>query len=160
MLTERSWRGLLLAGEPAAVVGTYGKGRVAYLPIDVDRRHLREPEPASAELVARLVRWTAAGPGPVEWEGDGRVGAYLYRQGATRILHLLNFSGDNGDSMMDGAVPSGPVTIHLHGLELPAITVQSRVHEDERRLAVTDGHASWSVDSLDEHDLWVIRPTA
>ena len=50
------------SGEPAAVVGTYGKGRVAYLPIDVDRRHLREPEPASAELVARLVRWTAAGP--------------------------------------------------------------------------------------------------
>ena len=96
----------------------------------------------------------------MEWEGDGRVGAYLYRQGATRILHLLNFSGDNGDSMMDGAVPSGPVTIHLHGLELPAITVQSRVHEDERRLAVTDGYASWSVDSLDEHDLWVIRPTA
>ena len=121
------------AGEAAAVVGTYGKGRVAYLPIDVDRRHLREPEPASAELVAQLVRWSGGAPAPVEWESDGRVGAYLYRQGVTRILHLLNFSGDNGDSMMDGPVPSGPVTVRLHGLEFAC---RHRAVKGPRRRAV------------------------
>jgi hypothetical protein len=146
--------------EPAVILGEYGAGRVAYLPVDLDRRYLRSPEPAHAVLIGQIADWCAGVPRPLSWESEGRVGAYLYSQQEGHILHLLNFSGENGESMMDAFVPSGAVTVRVRGLEPGQVRARSRVRDDERVLTVVDGAVSWTVESFDEHDLWDLRPLA
>lgn len=144
--------------EPAAILGQYGAGRVAYLPVDIDRRYLHSPQPAHADLIGNLVDWCSPQRRALSWESEGRVGAYLYAQRDGRILHLLNFSGDNGGSMMEGSVPSGEVTVRVEGFPPGEVRARSRVRDDERTLAVVDGAVTWAVDSFDEHDVWELRP--
>jgi hypothetical protein len=98
---------------PCLIVGTFGRGRVAFMPNDLDHRYLDDPHPDQALLIGNLLRWCAGeGPLPVEFDGPGFVGAYLYRKNGAFLVHLLNGSGiDNGEQIAERAYPVGPLKV-------------------------------------------------
>ena len=57
-----------------------GRGRVAYLPADLDRCFGRDRIPDHGRLIANLVRWASRRPMPLEVEGPGLLDVHLYRQ--------------------------------------------------------------------------------
>ncbi|HEV2126552.1 MAG TPA: alpha-amylase family protein, partial [Chloroflexota bacterium] len=86
--------------------GEQGRGRVAYLPAEVDRVHWRLNQPDHAHLLASLTRWVAQEDLPVQVEGSGYVDVHAYVQGGEQpargsgdlsradrlIVHLVNLS--------------------------------------------------------------------
>jgi uncharacterized membrane protein len=100
---------------PCLIVGTFGRGRVAFMPNDLDHRYLDDPHPDQALLIGNLLRWCAGeGPLPVEFDGPGFVGAYLYRKNGAFLVHLLNGSGiDNGEQIAERAYPVGPFKVRV-----------------------------------------------
>ncbi len=101
-------------GIPGLVVGMYGKGRVVFLPADLDRRYGLEPLPDHARLLGNLLRWAAGEHIPFTVEGPGFIGSYLYRQDGRLILHLVNGTGtDNGDEISDRYFPVGPLKVRV-----------------------------------------------
>src|SRR4029077_9069484 len=71
-------------------------------------------QPAYATLLGNLVKWCARDFSPLEVEGPGYVGAYLYRKEDRLILHLLNGTGvDNGNESSDRTHPTGPLRIRV-----------------------------------------------
>jgi hypothetical protein len=100
---------------PCLIVGTFGRGRVAFMPNDLDHRYLDDPHPDQALLIGNLLRWCAGeGPLPVEFDGPGYVGAYLYRKNGVSLVHLLNGSGvDNGEQIAERAYPVGPLKVRV-----------------------------------------------
>ncbi len=69
-----------------------GRGRVAYLPADLDRRFSREYLPDHGDLLANLVRWAVRDDVPLRVEGPGLVDCQLYRQPGRLILHVVNLT--------------------------------------------------------------------
>jgi len=99
---------------PALIVGQYGLGRVAYLPVDLDRRYGTDPNPDHALLLGNLLKWCAGDTLPFEIDGPGDVGAYLYRQSNRFVMHIVNGSGiDNGDEIAEQYFPTGPLRIRV-----------------------------------------------
>jgi len=100
---------------PCLIVGTFGRGRVAFMPNDLDHRYLDDPHPDQVLLIGNLLRWCAGeGPLPVELEGPGYVGAYLYRKNGASLVHLLNGSGiDNGEQIAERGYPVGPLKVRV-----------------------------------------------
>jgi hypothetical protein len=68
------------------------RGRIAFLPADLDRRFARDHLPDHGDLLANLVRWTARGRIPLVVEGPGLMDCHLYRQPGRLILHLVNLT--------------------------------------------------------------------
>jgi len=97
------------------IVGTFGRGRVAFMPNDLDPRYLDDPYPDQALLIGNLLRWCAGeGPLPVELDGPGYVGAYLYRKNGASLVHLLNgFGIDNGEQIAERGYPVGPLKVRV-----------------------------------------------
>jgi hypothetical protein len=78
---------------PALVLATArGRGRVAYLPADLDRCFGRDRIPDHARLLANLVRWASRRPMPVSVEGPGLLDVHLYRQPGRLVLHVVNLT--------------------------------------------------------------------
>jgi len=143
------------SARPCLIVGTYGRGRVAYLPIDLDRRYLDDPNPDQARLLGNLLRWCAGGNIPLEIEGPGYVGGYLYRKGGASILHLLNGSGvDNGEEMTDRTYPVGPLRVRMRA---PGSASQVRLLVTDRIAPATrtGDLLSFELPRLDDYEVIV-----
>jgi hypothetical protein len=69
-----------------------GRGRVAYLPADLDRCFARDRIPDHARLIANLVLWASRRPMPLAVEGPGLLDVHLYRQGKRLVLHVVNLT--------------------------------------------------------------------
>ena len=81
------------ADSPGLIVNeAAGRGRVVFLPADLDRRFCRDNLSDHANLLANLVRWAARDDFPLEVEGPGFVDCHLYRQKSKLILHLVNLT--------------------------------------------------------------------
>ena len=91
-----------------------GKGRVAYIPWDIDRTfwdvlcvdHLR--------LLRNTVQWAANEPAPVEVDGPGVIDVTIWRQAASITVHLVNLTNP---MMMKGplreTIPIGPLRVRI-----------------------------------------------
>ncbi len=77
---------------PGLVLAEAGRGRVAYLPADLDRCFGRDRIPDHGRLIANLVRWASRRPMPVEVEGPGLLDVHLYRQPGRLVLHVVNLT--------------------------------------------------------------------
>jgi hypothetical protein len=133
-----------------------GKGRVAYLPADLDRRFARENLPDHGNLLANLVRWAASGNIPITIEGRGLLSCDLYEQPGRLILHLVNLGGA-GRLYADEIIPLGPLKVKVrvpHGVRTR--NVRCLVSGDVPRATDQAGFASFEVRSLEEHEVVVI----
>jgi hypothetical protein len=78
---------------PGLVLGARdGRGRVAYLPADLDRCFGRDRIPDHGRLIANLVRWVSRRPVPVEVFGPGLLDVHLFRQPGRLVLHVVNLT--------------------------------------------------------------------
>ncbi|MFB3826200.1 MAG: beta-galactosidase [Bryobacteraceae bacterium] len=107
---ETAWMRQLKTDIPALVL----KGRVAYMPADLDARFARENLPDHGNLLANLVRWAAGGRIPLAVEGRGLIDCSLYTQPGRLILHLVNLtSAATWRAPIHELIPVGPLKVKV-----------------------------------------------
>jgi hypothetical protein len=144
--------------EPCVILGEYGKGRVAFVPADLDRRHFIGAQSAYATLLGNLVKWCARDFSPLEVEGPGYVGAYLYRKGDRLVLHLLNGTGvDNGNELSDRTHPTGPLQIRVRVAAGSQGSVRLLAAERTIPARVQGGVLEFTLDSLVDYEVAVLE---
>jgi hypothetical protein len=152
---ETSWMRQPKTDIPGLVL----KGRVAFLPADLDRLYSINNLPDHAALLANLVRWAAHGDIPLQVEGHGTFDCNLYTQPGRLIAHVVNLTATGRAPVSDDdLIPAGP--LHLN-LRLPAgvrgRSARMLVAEKNAVLVVEKGWARVTIPSLLDHELMVIE---
>jgi hypothetical protein len=77
---------------PAIVVSTYGKGRVVYFPVGIDKAMFFYPDSYMRQMLANACLWAAQEKPPLQVDGPLILATTFRRQPAERrlIIHLLN----------------------------------------------------------------------
>ena len=152
MRTPRTDIAALVLHEQAA-----GRGRVAYLPGDVDRSFGRDNLPDQGNLLANLIRWTAADSIPLRVEGSGLLDCHLYHQPGRFVLHVLNLtSAGSWRSPLHESVRIGPFKVSVEVKGANATAVHLLVSGETRPVAVRDGWATFEIKSIRDHEVVVI----
>jgi type 1 glutamine amidotransferase len=99
---------------PGVYVRESGKGRVVYLPFDIDRTFWEVLAPDHHVLLKNAVEWAADEPTPMTVSGPGIVDMAYWRQKNSLAAHVVNM---NNPMMMKGPyremMPAGPYTVSL-----------------------------------------------
>jgi len=140
------------------IPGLVLKGRVAYMPADIDRRFGRDNLPDHGNLLANLVRWAAGDRMPLQVEGRGLIDCNLYTQPGRLILHLVNLtSAGTWRAPIDELIPVGPFTLKLRlPKDVAGGRVQLLVANRSVTPAIAGGWASFRIDTILDHELIVI----
>jgi hypothetical protein len=153
---ETAWMRTERTDWPGLVLGSAGRGRVAYLPADIDRRMSREGLPDHAHLLENLVRWTAGGKIPLQVEGHGLLDLALFRQPGRAILHVVNLTGTEGRGQIEGFIPVGPLHVRC---KLPADVkgswVALCVAGTKTAGHVRDGWVEFEIPQVTDHEMAV-----
>ncbi len=158
---ETSWMRQPTTDIPGLVLSEHGRGRIAFMPADVDRRYAREHLPDHARLLANVVRW-AAGTLPLSVEGPGLIDCHLYQQTGRLVLHLVNLTSEGTwRAPVDELIRVGPFKI---AVQLPAGTPRVRarllVAGGEPRVTVQNGLASFTIDGILDHEVVALSGAA
>ena len=156
--TDAAWMRTERTDIPGLIVGSYGKGKVAYMPADLDTRYGADPTPDHGRLLGNLARWVAGESIPLKVEGTGTIGIYLYRQNSRLILHVVNETGaDNQRTPIDVYYPVGPFTVNLalpSGLRARSV----RLLVSERALQFRTGpNLAFDIPRVTDHEVVVIE---
>jgi hypothetical protein len=144
---------------PGLIVNeTGGRGRVAFLPADFDRRYGRDHLPDRGNLLANLVRWATRGNFPLQVEGPGLVDSHLYQQKDKLILHLINLTNaGTWRAPVDELIPVGPMTVRV---QLPAGVrgnrIQLLVSKRSAKVATKNGWAHFELPTILDHEVAVV----
>jgi hypothetical protein len=139
------------------IPGLILKGRVAFMPADLDRRYNRDNLPDHANLLANLVRWAAVDSIPLEVETKGRFDCNLYTQPGRVIAHFVNLTA-TGRIPIDELIPVGPVTIRLKlPRDVRGRTVKALVSNARSAGTVRDGVLAVNIPSITDHEVLVIE---
>ena len=152
---ETSWMRQPKTDIPGLVL----KGRVAFLPADIDRLYSRNNLPDHATLLANLVRWAANGDIPLQVEGRGLFDCNLYTQPGRVIAHVVNLTATGRMPVTDDdLVPSGPLKF---GVRLPAgvrgRSVRMLVAGKSATPVLASGWARVMIPSVLDHEVLVIE---
>jgi hypothetical protein len=129
-----------------------GKGRVAYLAADIDRRYAQDHLPDHARLLANLVDWTSRGRRPILVEGSGLFGIYPYRQDNRVVVHILNWNfAEAWRAPVEEVLPQGPLRIAVNSLSIKS----ARLLVDRSSPAIEQiGEWSWvRIPRVAEHEV-------
>jgi hypothetical protein len=135
-----------------------GRGRVAFMPADLDRRYGRDNQPDHANLLANLVRWCARDNVPLRVEGTGFVDCHLYQQADHLVLHVVNLTNVGAwRGAVDELIPIGPLKVSVR---LPE-NVRARhgrflVSKDGVKVGVKKGWAEFTIPKILDHEVAVI----
>jgi hypothetical protein len=134
------------------------RGRVAFMPADVDRRFARENLPDHGNLLANIVRWAASDTIPLSVEGAGLIDCHLYSQPGRVILHMINLvSAGTWRAPIDEYIPVGPFKVKV---KLPEGVQGRRIRflaaDRELRVKSSSGWAEFEIPSLLDHEVIVI----
>jgi hypothetical protein len=112
---ETSWMREPRTAIPGLLVNTIaGRGRVAFLPADLDRRYGQDNLPDHGRLLANLARWCSGGNIPISVEGGGLIDCHLYHQPGRLILHLVNLtSAGTWRQPVEELIPTGPFRVRV-----------------------------------------------
>ena len=144
---------------PGLIVNeTGGRGRVAFLPADFDRRYGRDHLPDRGNLLANLVRWAARDNFPLQIKGPGLVDSHLYQQKDKLILHLINLTNaGTWRAPVDELIPVGPMTVRV---QLPAgirgNCIQLLVSKRPAKVATKNGWAHFELPTILDHEVAVV----
>jgi hypothetical protein len=135
-----------------------GRGRVVYVPWDIDRTFWEVMCVDHLQLLKNAVRWAANEPPPVEVDGPGMLDVTAWRQRRSMTVHLVNFSNP---MMMRGplreAIPIGPLAVRIR---LPEGVKPSRVHlltaGTTVRTLISGNVLAVTVPSVDIHEVVAI----
>jgi type 1 glutamine amidotransferase len=102
---------------PMVFCREFGRGRVVYFPMDLDRTFWEILSPDHLALLRNAVEWAADAPAAVRVTGAGLLDVAYWRQQSSLTVHLVNLTNP---MTMKGPyreiVPTGPFSVEL---ELP-----------------------------------------
>jgi hypothetical protein len=136
-----------------------GRGRVAFLPADLDRRFARDNLPDHGDLLANLIRWAARGNFPLAVEGPGLIDCHLYRQAGRRILHLVNLtSAGTWRQPVHELIPVGPLRVRVQAPEgAHRRRLRLLVSGAKSAISVKNGWSAFEVRSVLDHEVAVLE---
>ena len=151
---ETSWMRQPKTDIPGLVL----KGRVAYMPADIDRRFGRDNLPDHGDLLANLVRWAAGDRIPLQVEGRGLIDCSLYTQTGRLILHVVNLtSAATWRAPIHELIPIGPLDIKLRlPKDVRPRRAQYLVANRSSAPTVSGEWASLKIESVLDHEVIVI----
>jgi hypothetical protein len=105
-------------GQPGAIVRQVGKGRVVYLPGDIDRTFWQTLNFDHARLLRNAVVWATDEPAPLTVEGKGVLDVSIWTQKNSMTVHLVNLTNP---MMMKGPIREIiPITAQQVSIRIPA----------------------------------------
>jgi hypothetical protein len=136
-----------------------GRGRVAYLPADLDRCFGRDRIPDHALLIANLVLWASRRPMPVEVDGPGLLDVHLYRQPGRLVLHVVNLTNPAAFRPYVTELHAvGPLRVRVARPPDLAPTVARRlVAGGESPCAFEDGWITLGIERILDHEVLSIE---
>jgi hypothetical protein len=155
---ETAWMREPRTDIPGLILSNHGRGRIAFMPADIDRRYAKEHLPDHAALLANIVRWAAGDTIPLAVEGTGLIDCHLYEQPGRLILHLVNLTSEaTWRAPVDELIRVGPFTVRVR-LPRGAAPSSARllVAGRESRVRLDNGIASFDVESILDHEVVVI----
>jgi len=106
------------AGESQLYLRSVGRGRVLYLPGDIDRSYAEFSAADHAVLLANAVRWARASAPSVTVEASGVLEVTAWRQEHSMTVHLVNYNNAHyWKGPFTDFQPTGPVRV---GIPVPA----------------------------------------
>ena len=155
---ETAWMRQPNTDIPGLVLRGGSKGRMAYMPADIDRRYARTNLPDHGNLLANLVRWALGERSGLEVHGPGLIDCHVYQQPGRAILHLVNLTNEGTwRGPLDELIAVGPVQVRvrLPG-DVRGRTLQLLVSGEKPAMAVRQGWAEFQVKSILDHEAVVI----
>jgi Hypothetical glycosyl hydrolase 6/Beta-galactosidase trimerisation domain len=132
-----------------------GKGRVAYLPGDIDRTFWEVLDPDHGRLIANATRWALNEPDIVSISGPGVLDINVWENDDSLSLHLVNLTNP---MMMKGPIrelyPVGPqqVTLRLSADRTPR-DVRLLVCKAEVKSNVADQTLTLTIPTITDHEV-------
>lgn len=155
---ETAWMRQPKTDIPGLILNSKHKGRVAFVPADIDRRFGQYNMPDHGQLLANLVNWAAKDNIPLKVEGKGTVDCQLYQQPGRMIIHLVNLTNSaTWRAPIHDLIHVGPFKVQV---KLPA-----GVHAKSLRLLISNqpvastiknGWVSFEVKSILDHEVVVL----
>jgi len=145
-----------------------GRGRVAFLPADLDSQFGRFNLPDHGNLLKNMILWAVKDDLPVEVQGAGLVDCHLYQQpadvskdGQTKarlILHLVNLtSAATWRQPLDEFIALGPLQVRVQvPAELTSAKPRSLVTGKIIPATVSAGYCQFGIDQVLDHEVIVI----
>jgi hypothetical protein len=103
-----------------------GRGRVAYIPWDIDRTFWEVMSPDHGRLLRNVITWAMNERPMVEVDGRGVIDVTVWRQRDSMTVHLVNLTNP---MMMKGplreTIPIGPLTMRVR---VPSGLIPRKVH--------------------------------
>jgi hypothetical protein len=155
---ETAWMRQPKTEIPGLVLHTFGSGRVAYMPADLDRRYAHGNLPDHGNLLANLVRWAAGDRIGFELHGAGLIDCHLYGQPGRLVIHLVNLSNEAAwRGPMDEYIPVGPLRLRVRlPRGIAGATAVCLVSGARSATAVQQGWATLTVPRIADHEVLVI----
>jgi hypothetical protein len=143
--------GLILNARP-------NQGRVAFLPADLDRRFARDNLPDHGNLLANLVRWTAADNLPLVVDGHGLMDCHLYIQPGRMVLHLMNLTNPGAwRQPVDELIPVGPLQVRVKvEPDVRGKEVKFLVADQKHSATVKNGWSHFQINSILDHEVVIL----
>ena len=147
-----------LAGQPGAIVRQVGKGRVVYLPGDIDRTFWETLSFDQGRLLRNAVLWATDEPAPLTVEGKGVLDVSVWTQKNSMTAHLVNLTNP---MMMKGPIREIiPITEQKVKIQIPAgrkvKQVQLLVAGKKPNYTNKDGYIQLEVPSIALHEVVAI----
>jgi hypothetical protein len=137
-------------GVPGLVLGSYGAGRVAYLPADLDRRFGIDPLPDHLLLLRNIVQWLLGVDGfGVDYEGTVASAVRSSADGAT--VHLLNLTGFDASGGQRRLLPPASGIAIDPGRVMAVAGVTRSPRDAPLTMGVLDGWAVIPLNSRSQH---------
>jgi hypothetical protein len=143
---ERVFTRVPVTDTPMAFCRTFGRGRVVYFPMDLDRTFWEVLSADHLALLRNAVEWAADEPSPLRVAGPGLLDVAYWRQQSSLTVHLVNLTNP---MTMKGPyrdiVPTGPFTVQLtlpegarvHGVRLLEADHTVDARRDGTRLLIS-----------------------
>ena len=143
---------------PGLVVGTFGRGRVAYMPADFDRRYGIDPIADHRILLENLLAWATGPAVPLRVVGPAKLATRLEQRGDGLVLHLVNLTGaDNQAGAVRQTTPVGPLQVSVAlppGTNPAAATLL--VAGRHAPMRIDERQAVFELDQVAEHEMVVL----
>ena len=135
-----------------------GRGRVAFLPADLDRRYGRDNLPDHGNLLANLVHWTSRENLPLQVGGVGFVDCHLYQQQNKLVLHLVNLTNaGTWRAPVDELIRIGPLSVRVRLPDgMRGNHIQLLVAKTSPKAAIKNGWLHFGIPTILDHEVAVI----
>lgn len=155
---ETAWMRQPKTDIPGLILNEKAKGRVAFLPADIDRRFAMYNLPDHGDLLKNLVLWATKDDIPLKVDGIGLIDCHLYQQQGRVILHLVNLTNSaTWRQPIHELIPLGPFKVQVKlPSDINGKSVDLLVNNSKIPSLVANRWISFEVKSILDHEVIVI----